>query len=234
MSGNAGPPSEVLDFLRSLPLFSHLNETSARSLAAVCRFRRLEKGEILFLRSDFPEAVYVVRSGRISIVLDSPDGRQPVIDEMRPGEILGELGLLTLKTHSASAAAQSSSQVLVIPREAFLQVIDQDPGFTRLLLELTAQRLHQSAARELALAFMDAEARLARHLLVLETHDHEKGYVTVSQEELAHSTGLIRQTVAKALGRWRRQGWLLTGRGRILILNRRALEEIDRGLLISQ
>ena len=52
----------------------------------------------------------------------------------------------------------------------------------------------------------------------------DKGYVTTSQEELANGTGLIRQTVAKALGKWRRDGWLKTGRGRIVILNRKALE----------
>jgi hypothetical protein len=49
------------------------------------------------------------------------------------------------------------------------------------------------------------------------------------QEELAYSTGLIRQTVAKALGVWRRGGWLLTGRGRIVILNRKALESVESG-----
>ena len=62
--------------------------------------------------------------------------------------------------------------------------------------------------------------------------EKDKGYITISQDELAHHTGLIRQTVAKALGQWRRSGWLITGRGRILILNRKALEELENNLLI--
>jgi CRP/FNR family transcriptional regulator, anaerobic regulatory protein len=66
----------------------------------------------------------------------------------------------------------------------------------------------------------------------LEKDEKAKGYVTISQEELAHRTGLIRQTVAKALGKWRRAGWLITGRGRILLLNRKALEELESNLLI--
>jgi hypothetical protein len=49
---------------------------------------------------------------------------------------------------------------------------------------------------------------------------------------LAHRTGLIRQTVAKALGKWRRAGWLITGRGRILLLNHSALAELEKNLVI--
>jgi CRP-like cAMP-binding protein len=55
----------------------------------------------------------------------------------------------------------------------------------------------------------------------------EKGYITISQEELAERTGQTRQTVAKALGRWRRSGWLITGRGRIMLLKHAALADLE-------
>jgi CRP-like cAMP-binding protein len=58
------------------------------------------------------------------------------------------------------------------------------------------------------------------------------GYVTISQDELAQRTGLIRQTVAKVLGKWRRAGWLITGRGRILIVDKKALRELERQILV--
>jgi len=232
MKGKGASGAGILEYLNGLQLFSKLNESSARSLADACRFRRLDKGEIVFFQSDPSDAAYVVRSGRISIVLDGPDGREMVIDEMRAGEIFGEIGLLTKKTRSVGAMARSKSELLVIPREPFLRVVDHEPRLARLILDITASRLQKSARREMALAFMDAQARLARHLLALEEQEQEKGYVTASQEDLARGTGLIRQTVAKALGRWRRDGWLLTGRGRILILNRKALEELDTGRLV--
>ena len=109
---------------------------------------------------------------------------------------------------------------------------DDEPQLARQMLEITANRLQMSGKRESALAFMDAQARLARLLLELEEDEQDKGYVTISQDELAHRTGLIRQTVAKALGKWRRAGWLITGRGRILILNRKKLEALEDSLLV--
>jgi CRP/FNR family cyclic AMP-dependent transcriptional regulator len=221
--------AEISDWLLELPLFSELRRPTARALAADCRLRRLDKGNVLFYESDAPDSAYVVRSGRIALVLNSPDGRELVIDDARPGDVLGELGPLTQQPRSATAVARTGAEVLAIPRHAFLRVLDDEPCVVRALLDITASRLQKSAVREMALAFLDAQARLARYLLELEEEERDKGYVTVSQEELARGTGLTRQTVAKALGGWRRQGWLLTGRGRIVILKRGALEALRSG-----
>ena len=74
---------------------------------------------------------------------------------------------------------------------------------------------------------------LARLLLQLDKQELEKGYVTISQEELAQRTGLTRQTVAKTLGRWRRSGWLITGRGRILLLKHAQFSKLEKEWLIG-
>ena len=232
MKTQSDPAVEVLGFLGGVPLFSNLNEKAMNLLARAGKFQRVEKGKILFFQSDPSEFAYIVRSGNISIVLNSPDGRDMVINEMRPGDLFGELGILTGQLRSTSAIARADSIILVIRSEAFLRVIDSEPQLARRILEITAQRLQRSGEREGALAFMDAQARLARLLLELEKEEKAKGYVTISQEELAQRTGLTRQTVAKALGKWRRVNWLITGRGHILILNRKALEDLESKLLV--
>jgi CRP-like cAMP-binding protein len=232
MKSRSGSVSEILKFLGSVGSFANLRESSQLLLARSCRFEYLARGEILFFQADPSESAYLVCSGTISIVLNGPDGREMVINEMHTGDMFGELGILTKKSRSTSAIARSNSELLAIPRQAFLRILDDEPQLARLILEITANRLQMSGKREGALAFLDAQARLARLLLELEEQEHEKGYVTISQDELAHRTGLIRQTVAKALGKWRREGWLLTGRGRILILNRKALEGLESNLLV--
>ncbi len=156
-----------------------------------------------------------------------------VINEMHSGDFFGELGLLTKKSRSTSAVARSDSELLVFPRQVFLDVIDAEPLLARRILDLTANRLRSSSERESALAFLDAQARLARLLLQLDKQESEKGYVTISQAELAQRTGLTRQTVAKVLGRWRRAGWLITGRGRILLLRHDKFSDLEKEWLID-
>ncbi len=224
--------SEVVGFLANISLFSKLSESSLLLLSSACSFKQIEKGEVVFFQSDPSDSAYIVRNGNISIILNGPDGREMVINEMHTGDLFGELGILTKKSRSTSAIARTKSELLVIPRQTFLNVVEHEPQLARRMLEITANRLQISGTRESALAFMDAQARLARLLLELEVQEQDKGYVTISQDELAHRAGLIRQTVAKALGKWRRAGWLITGRGRILILNRKALEDLEGNLLV--
>lgn len=226
--------SDTLEFLGKNPLLSELSEASLNTLARECIFRHIEKGEIIFFQSDNSDKAYIVRSGDISIILNSSDGREMVINEMHSGDLFGELGILTKKSRSTSAIARTDSELLVIPSRVLLKIIEKEPLLAIRILEITADRLQMSGKRESALAFLDAQARLARLLLELEEQEQEqdKGYVTISQEELAHHTGLIRQTVAKVLGKWRRAGWLITGRGRILILNRKELEQLEENLLV--
>jgi len=232
MKSRGNSVSEIQNFLEGLPLLADFSKSSFSLLASECRLRQVEKGEILFFQSDPSDSAYIVKSGNISIILNSPDGREMVINQMRPGDMFGELGIITKKTRSTSAIAQSKSEVLTIPKRVFTEIVKSEPQFAIRMLEITAERLQTSGKRESALAFLDAQARLARLLLELEEQEQDKGYITISQEELAHHTGLIRQTVAKALGKWRRAGWLITGRGRILILNKKALEELESNLLV--
>jgi CRP/FNR family transcriptional regulator, cyclic AMP receptor protein len=186
----------------------------------------LPKGSIVFFQSDPAEALFLVHSGCIAIFLNSNDGRELVINEAHEGDYFGELSILTGLPRSASAVAREKSELLMIPAAAFLLLLDSQPSVVQRLLKLTAQRLTASTEREGALAFLDAAGRIVRYLLQLDLENSERGYMILSQEELAQRTGLTRQTVAKILGRWRRAGWLLTGRGRIMLLNRPALERV--------
>ncbi len=74
MKGRDEQAAEMLEALRALPLFSCLSELSLQLLASACRIRRVRKGEIIFFYLDPGQAAYLVLSGTISIVLNSPDG----------------------------------------------------------------------------------------------------------------------------------------------------------------
>jgi CRP-like cAMP-binding protein len=220
--------AEIRGFLEQLPLFSNMGDESMRLLSSFSRFVDVEKGGLIFVQSDPSDKCYLVRSGLISIILESYDGREMVINEMRTGDLFGEVGLLTNKNRSTSSVARTECEILVIPGQTFLEVLENEPYLVRRLLELTANRLRSSSERESALAFLDAQARLARLLLQLERQEVKKGYITISQEDLALRTGLTRQTAAKVLGRWRRAGWLITGRGRILLLKHDRLTQLEK------
>ncbi len=220
-----GGTIEVL--LRQAAVFHGMSDLGLEHLAAVVQLRRLGKGQLLFSRGDRAAAFFVVHSGSIALGLDSANGRELVINEMHPGDGFGELALLTGEPRSTSAVAREDSVVLVVPQRDFLAAVQSEPALARNLLQTAAHRLGTSSEREGALAFLSAPSRLARVLVELDRQSRAEGYIVISQEQLGQRVGLARQTVAELLGKWRRSGWILTGRGRIVLLNRAAL----RGLV---
>jgi CRP-like cAMP-binding protein len=212
----------LISFLRRVPLFADLDDAALDFLARVSHAKRVAKDTRVFDQGDPGDAAYIVRAGAIAILLCTADGRELVINEMRAGDCFGELALLTGAPRSASAVASAASDLLVIPRDAFMAELERQPKLMRHLLETIAERLRSSSETERALAFLNAPARLARVLLQLDRAS-PAGYVTISQEELSQRIGAARQTTARILGQWRRKGWILTGRGRTVVLDRAAL-----------
>lgn len=221
----------ISKLLSASPIFSGVSQRGLASLEAVARVKRLERDQMLFAQGDAADAFYVVASGSISIGLDSASGRELVINEMRPGDCFGELGLITGQPRSTGAIASEPSVVWAISRHDFAAVLESEPAMAKNLLREAASRLGKSSEREGALAFLDADSRLARVLLEMDRRAKDLGYIACSQEDLGRRVGLARQTVAELLGRWRRDGWILTGRGKIVLLNRAALrreaEEVE-------
>lgn len=215
--------TDLIDLLRHAPLFAGIGDPILKSLEASSYRKRVEKGTRIFYRDEPANDFYLLLEGDVDLTLASPDGRELVINMMRPGDFFGELGLLIGQPRSADAVARTAVDLIVIPCKAFITALECEPRLMRRMLDVTATRLSRTSEFQNALAFLDAHARLARVLLDLDIQNEEKGYITISQEELAQRSGLIRQTVAKTLGQWRRKGWLLTGRGHIVLLNQNAL-----------
>lgn len=222
--------SAHVHYLSCVPLFRNINPMNLLALARVSRWRNVKRGDFLFLQGDAAHAAFVVCTGLIGITLNSADGRELTITEMRDGDLFGENALISHTPRSTSAIARAATSVLEIPRAAFLALLDDEPQLVRRMLETAVARMAASNNRESALAFLNAPARVARVLREMDEADRQttdKGYIVLSQEELAQRTGLTRQTVARILGEWRREGWLLTGRGRIMLLRRAELQRVE-------
>jgi CRP-like cAMP-binding protein len=215
----------LLPFLKRVPLFAGLSDADLLGLACVCRLQKIPKGQILFQRGDAGSAAYLIRSGAIAMLVSTPDGRELVVNELHAGICFGELALLTGKPRSATAMATAPCEFLQLSRAELMEKLEQQPRVMWHLVESLAQRLAAATERESELAFLDAPARLARTLLQLERAQTVPGEIRISHEELARRIGVTRQTVTKVMGRWRRAGWIASRRHRIVLRDRRVLQE---------
>jgi hypothetical protein len=102
--------------------------------------RKFRAGDILFRKGDFAKEMFIAVTGRYRI---------PALDkELRPGEIFGELGLLTSENHrTQTVECAESGQVLSIRYDEVWELYFDNPEFGVYFLRLTSERLLRDVAR---------------------------------------------------------------------------------------
>jgi len=164
----------------------------------------------------------VILSGAVDLVIESPDGRELILARLEAGEHFGEMALLDDQVRSATARASVPAELLILLRENFLQMLEESPGMSHEIIHALVQRLRDADEKLEALAYLDAEGRIAR--MVLDLLPAEGGAVSVSHEELSHMAATSRQTTTKVLGEWEELGYVALVRRGITVQDHRALE----------
>jgi len=97
-----------------------------------------EAGEKIFAQDDEGAHMYVVRSGRVNIVVSGT-----IVENVGPNGIFGELALLDGLPRSATAVAREPTEVAVLDERAFLYAVEQYPKFRLQLLRRLSERLRR-------------------------------------------------------------------------------------------
>jgi NTE family protein len=131
------------DFLAKVPLFGELEPELRDTVARRARSARLAAGAWLFREGDAGEALFIVRAGRLEVV-DEAAGT--VIRELGRGDALGELALLTSSPRSASVRAARASDLLVVERSDFDELLAGSPALALALTRALGEQLRRTRA----------------------------------------------------------------------------------------
>lgn len=101
--------------------------------------RTVAAGEVLFREGDTGDVMYAVTEGALHL---SVDGR--VVDEVGPGQIVGEMALIDQSPRSATATAAVDSTIVPVDRKRFVYLVQEHPTFALLVMELMAARLRRA------------------------------------------------------------------------------------------
>ncbi len=209
----------VSELLAEVPLLAHAAPELLDRLAAAAYPKKLSRGQVLFVEGEPCDALYVVRSGRLKISVTSPQGDELVLALHGPGESVGELSLVDGGVRSAGATAVEDTELVCLPRDAFLAMLHDSPDAAIALAQDLAamiRRLTESAAD---LVFLDLPRRLAKLLV---TGDVDG----MAQAQVAARLGVGRQSLNKALSRFADRGWVQVQRAAVVVLDRAALERL--------
>lgn len=217
-------PDRILHMLQAVPFFWGVGPQDLAALAVACRLRHFRQDEIIFHESDPGDALHIVHTGQVRIVLLSPEGDEIIFALFHPGDFFGELSLLDGYLRSATAIAAVPTTTLTLHRPAFLRLLAHNSQMAQQIILALSARLRHTDVLLGDAVFLDVAARLTKRLGEL-AHVQREGAtspgpwtVRVTQAYLAAMVGATRESVNKELRILEDQGLIRVARGRILLL----------------
>lgn len=136
---------DEIQMLRRVPFFSEMEPSKLKLLAFSSDRVSYMAGEDLFRQGDMGDAAYVLLTGKVDVLVDSPSG-QIKLTEMSGNAIVGEIAILCDGVRTATVRASTSVEALRIGKEQFFKLMSDFPDITIKVMRVLAERLTQTTA----------------------------------------------------------------------------------------
>lgn len=222
------PLGSTVEFLATVPLFHDIELDELTRFGELVLEKTYPKTSVIVFEDDPGDAFFIVREGRVKVVLVSDDGREIILGQLGPGEHFGELALIDNRPRSAHVVATEDSTLLVLRREDFRRRVEANPKVAWALLIELSRRLRAADGKIGGLVLLDVPGRIARLLL-----DHLPDGSPTIDKPMTHQTiagmiGATRETVSRALRDFQDEGWISVERRRITVTDPDALRRRAR------
>lgn len=214
------------DFLATVPLFSGLDRIELQRFGELTREKFYPRGSVILFENDPGDSLFVVRQGRVKVVLIGEDGREVILGVLGVGEHFGELALIDDRPRSAHVIAMDDSHLLVLRREDFRRRVESSPAVAWSLLTELSRRLRRADEKIGGLVLLDVPGRIARLLLDLAEEANSNTIdKPLTHQTIAQMIGASRETVSRAMKDFQDANWVMIERRRITLADRGALEQ---------
>jgi CRP-like cAMP-binding protein len=187
---------------------------------------------LIYTETQPAHTLYLLRSGQVSLQLNSTNGRSMVIQVIEPGQLFGHSVLAGDKNYDTVAESLKPVQVLAVPRDNVFAALRERPALATALVDALGQYQRVVGRRLDEVAFKSVPARLASVLLDLAEASGEQNAAETSRvprrthQQLAEMINAYRETVTKVINQFREARLLDIDRSGITLLNTNRLREL--------
>jgi len=121
--------NKLTEAFRRIPLFADLHQDALHALSKLSHHQNFLAGEMMIGHQDQSFDVLFLISGHARVNIYSSTGKRVSFREIREGAIFGELSAIDGHPRSASVEAITACSAVVVPRQAFLKTVREEPVF---------------------------------------------------------------------------------------------------------
>lgn len=211
--------------LRNIPLFSSFSEAQLGSLLNYAQFRKYPRGTYIVRAGEETDALYIILSGRVKVLIPNEEGREVILTTMGPNEFFGEMGMLDDQPRSASVEAVEPCEMLRISKAGFMETLRNNFDAAMLIIRNLVRHLREADRKIESLALIDVSGRVARLLMELAEEVDGKWVVQRAppKQEIARMIGASREMVSRVVKDLQRRGFIQAEGRKIVVLDRQTM-----------
>ena len=199
--------------LERVSFFRDLSRPALEAVSARMVFRSLPSGHLLFKAGEPSRGAHILVTGRVEIYRATADGREQILHAETPVESIAELPLFDGGAYPASARTTEPSELYFLSLDDFQRLYREHPEIADAVIRNLGRRLRSLVKLVEKVSLKSVPGRVAATLLEMAERSAVRvdgGSFTLrrTQAELAHELATSRESVARALAEFRRNGWI--------------------------
>ena len=220
------------EFLSFVPIFSDLPKEELDKIEKIGTRKQYEKNEVILVEEEAGNALFVIITGKVKVARTSGDDREVILTILTDSDFFGEMAILDGLTRSATVTAIEKSELFLIQRNDFLNLLRSYPDVAIALLQELTKRLRAADMKIKALSLKDAEGKVATVILQLadEIGKIKQGKVEIEkipmQQDLANMAGTSRETISRTFHSFAKKGLIETEGSKLRILDYEKFKEM--------
>jgi CRP-like cAMP-binding protein len=214
-----------VDFLRAIPYFSGLNTAELDSINRLIFEKTAERGEMILVEDEPAEILFFVVSGVVKVFKTSSEGKEQILNIVRPGDSFGDIPIFDGGPNPASAQAMGPVVLYGIRRSDLEAILQNYPQVALNVTKVLAGQARHLGSLVEDLSFRHVIGRVARILLEY-AGNGTTPRPRLTQQEMAAMAGTVREVVGRSLKALEEEGSIRLERQRIVVTNREALRDI--------
>jgi CRP/FNR family transcriptional regulator, cyclic AMP receptor protein len=202
-------------------------KTDLPSLTEGRNINKFKKKQAIYNEGNHPNRLYYVIKGKVKAYKTNDDGKELVTELYSPGDFLGHVALLEGAVYKDTAEALEETELAVIPKEDFDELINKNPAIAKKFIQLLAKNISEKENKLLGLAYNSLRRKVADALILLQKK-YKKGTeneftINISRDSLATIAGTATESLIRTLSDFRNENLIEIKNGSIKILNEKML-----------
>jgi len=190
---------------------------------------KYRKKQIIYSEGNHPNRLYYVLKGKVKAYKSNDNGKELVTELFLPGDFLGYVAMLEDTVYKDSAAALEETELAIIPREDFDQLINTNKEVAQKFIKLLAKNISERENQLVNIAYNSLRKKVADALLMLYKKYHKipesAESMVISRGSLATIAGTAKESLIRTLSDFRNENLIdIKKDGSIHILNLKKLE----------